>query len=66
MKISKRTVRQACQREHDAILRCCVEWDRQGECTPAIHADLANHSVVLHVLRDYLRREYHHSYHRPC
>lgn len=26
MKISKRAVQQACQREHDAILRCCVEW----------------------------------------
>ncbi len=59
MKISERAVRQACQREHDAILRCCVEWDRQGECTQAIQSDLAHHSVVLHVLRDYLEREHH-------
>ena len=63
MKIWERAVRQACRREHDAILRCCVEWDRQGECTPTLQADLAHHSVVLHVLREYVAQEYHQALH---
>jgi hypothetical protein len=63
MRMSERAVRQACRREHHEILRCCVEWDRQGECTPAIQSDLAHHSMVLRVLRDYLEREHHQRLH---
>ena len=59
MIISEQAARQACWREHEAILRCCAEWDRQGRCTPALEAGLAHHSVVLQILRDFLERECH-------
>lgn len=62
--ISERAVRQACRREHDEILRCCVEWDLHGDCKQTLQTDLEHHSVVLYILRDYLEREYHQFLHR--
>lgn len=63
MTVSEHAVRQACRREHEAILRCCREEDRPGAYLPALQEDLAHHSLVLYVLRDYLAREYHRALH---
>jgi len=57
--LSEQAIREACRREHQAILQCCMEWNRQGTCSMALESDLAHHSVVLYVLREYLEREYH-------
>lgn len=63
MMLSEQATRDACQREHQEILRCCMEWDRQGACPAALEADLTHHSVVLYILRDYLAWEYHRTLH---
>ena len=63
MIISEQAVRLACRREHEAILRCCLEWDQLGTCSRAVELDLARHSVVLAILREYLAREYHQGLH---
>ncbi len=57
--VSEDALREACRREHVAIMRCYWEWDREGRCTSALQDELAHHSVVLWVLRQYLERKYH-------
>lgn len=61
--LSEQAVREACRREHQAILQCCREGDRQGIYSTLRESDVAHHAVGLYVLREYLAREYHQPWH---
>lgn len=61
--IPERLIREACHREHVAIVRSCARWDLLGHSAPDLMADIAHHSVVLCVLRDYSRRYCQTTYH---
>ena len=62
--ISEQDIRQACWKEHRAILACCAEWDHHGTCSPELWETLQHHQVVLSALRDLLTLQYHTILHR--
>lgn len=47
-------LRLACLREHQEIIRCYAEWDKNNQCSDALRESLNHHHIVLRVLQDVL------------
>ncbi|MDA8204936.1 MAG: hypothetical protein M0Z36_02635 [Thermaerobacter sp.] len=63
MTISEQEIRAACWREHAAIVQCGGAWDGIAPCPEDVASDMAHHTVVLYVLREYLAQTYHRRLH---
>jgi hypothetical protein len=52
--LSEQVIREACEVEHRALIRCYAQWDGNVECEPELWRMICHHHVVLKVLQDQL------------